>query len=142
MDGDIVLNLNILKKFVDFSKKNSALVGKGNIKDAECAKVFVNKNNMIKYMIDKTLASKEILNNHKFLGEAIGVIKLDDKYKNKFIKILKKFLLKKKNFKKNWEKPLNEFMRNSNLDYFFTKSKKWIEIDSKRDYEQAKKIFS
>lgn len=141
LDGDIILHSNILKKFIVFNKKNSALVGKGSIKDVECAKVFINKKNKIKYMIDKTLAGKEITKSHNFLGEAIGVIKLDNNYRNKFIKILKKFLSKKENFKKNWEKPLNEFMKNCDLDYLFTKSEKWIEIDDKKDYEKAKKIF-
>ena len=92
-------------------------------------------------MIDKALAGKEILDNHSFLGEAIGLIKLDNNYRKKFIITLKEFLSKKKNYKKNWEKPLNEFMENYNLDYLYTKTKKWIEIDNKKDYENAKKIF-
>ena len=141
LDGDIILHSDILKKFIVFNRKNSALVGKGSIKDIECAKVFINKKNKIKYMIDKVLASKEIMNSHNFLGEAIGLIKLDNNYKNKFIKILKNFFFKKKNFKKNWEKPLNEFIKNYDLDYLYTKSEKWIEIDNKKDYEEAKKIF-
>ena len=141
LDGDIVLHENALKNFILYNKKNSALVGKGSIKDVECAKVFINKKNKIKYMIDKALAGKEILDNHSFLGEAIGLIKLDNNYRKKFITILKEFLSKKKNYKKNWEKPLNEFMENYNLDYLYTKTKKWIEIDNKKDYEKAKKIF-
>ena len=81
-------------------------------------------------MIDKTLAGKEITKSHNFLGEAIGVIKLDNNYRNKFIKILKKYLSKKENFKKNWEKPLNEFMQNCDLDYLGLKL--ILEIDDKK----------
>ena len=32
-------------------------------------------------------------------------------------------------------------MKNYDLDYLYTKSEKWIEIDNKKDYEKAKKIF-
>ena len=141
LDGDVVIKSEILKKFIYFNKKNSALVGKGSVKDVECAKVFINKKKKIRYMIDKVLAGKEILKNHFFLGEAIGLIKLNKKYRERLISVLNLFLSKKKNYKKNWEKPLNEFMKNFNLDYLYTNSQKWIEIDDKKDYETAKKIF-
>ena len=45
-------------------------------------------------MIDKIFAPKRILKNFTFLGEAIGIIKLSDNYKNKFIKILQNFCRK------------------------------------------------
>ena len=141
LDGDIFLSDKILKKFINNSQKNSALIGKGSLNDKECAKVFIDKNKKIRFMIDKIFAPRRILKNFTFLGEAIGIIKLSGNYKNKFIKILQNFLSKKKNYKKNWEKPLNEFLLHYNLDYEFTKSDKWIEIDNKKDYLKAKKSF-
>ncbi len=77
----------------------------------------------------------------KFLGEAVGIIRLDNNYRKKLIFILNKFLGDKKNLKKNWENPLNIFMSKNNLDYVYTKSNKWIEIDNKQDYFKAKRIF-
>ena len=32
-------------------------------------------------------------------------------------------------------------MKNFNLDYLYTNSQKWIEIDDKKDYETAKKYL-
>ena len=32
-------------------------------------------------------------------------------------------------------------MSKNNLDYYYTKSSKWIEIDNKQDYLKAKRIF-
>lgn len=141
LDGDIAIDKEILKKFVKSKKKNSALIGKGSIRDVECAKTFINKKKEIKYMIDKTLADKRVTSKYSFLGEAIGIIKLDNNHRKKLINVLKKFLVKKENYFKNWEKPLNEFMKDNILNYYFTRSKKWIEIDNKKDYQLAKKIF-
>mgnify|MGYP001259914739 CR=1 FL=1 len=141
LDGDIFLGDTILKKFINNPKKNLALIGKGSLNDKECAKVFIDKDEKIKLMIDKIFAPKKVLNKFTFLGEAIGIIKLNNNYKNRLIRILQKFLLKKKNYKKNWEKPLNEFLINNNLDYEYTRSNKWIEIDDKNDYLKAKRCF-
>ena len=92
-------------------------------------------------MIDKKFAEQDVLESSKFLGEAVGIIRLDNGHRKKLICILNKFLSNKKNLKKNWENPLNIFMSKNNLDYYFTKSNKWIEIDNKQDYLKAKRIF-
>ena len=141
LDGDIMIDFKILKNFLETKKFNLALVGKGDISDRECAKVFINKHKKIKYMIDKKLAKKDVLISSKFLGEAVGIIRLDNNYRKKLIFILNKYLSEKKNLKKNWENPLNIFMSKNNLDYYYTKSNKWIEIDNKQDYLKAKRIF-
>jgi len=141
LDGDIMIDFKILKHFLESKKINLALVGKGDISDKECAKVFINKHKKIKYMIDKKFAEQDVLVSSKFLGEAVGIIRLDNNYRKKLIFILNKFLGDKKNLKKNWENPLNIFMSKNNLDYFYTKSNKWIEIDNKQDYFKAKRIF-
>ena len=141
LDGDIMIDFKILKHFLESKKINLALVGKGDISDKECAKVFINKHKKIKYMIDKKFAEQDVLVSSKFLGEAVGIIRLDNNYRKKLIFILNKFLGDKKNLKKNWENPLNMFMSKNNLDYFYTKSNKWIEIDNKQDYFKAKRIF-
>ena len=86
------------------------MVGKGDISDKECAKVFINKHKKIKYMRDKKFAEQDVLVSSKFLGEAVGIIRLDNNYRKKLIFILNKFLGDKKNLKKNWENPLNIFM--------------------------------
>lgn len=141
LDGDIMIDFKILQNFLETKKFNLALVGKGDISDQECSKVFINKHKKIKYMIDKKLAKRDVLVSSKFLGESVGIIRLDNNYRKKLIFTLNKYLSEKKNLKKNWENPLNIFMSKNNLDYYYTKSNKWIEIDNKQDYLKAKRIF-
>ena len=82
------------------------------------------------------------MRDHSFLGEAVGIINLTNKAKEKFIFIFKKFFKERKNYQKNWEKPLNVFIEKNDLNFYFTKSNKWIEIDNKSDFLAAKLKFN
>ena len=56
-------------------------------------------------------------------------------------KNLKIFFKKRKNFKLNWENFMNIFLKKNQINYNKTISTKWIEIDTKQDYQRAIKIF-
>ena len=91
-------------------------------------------------MIKKVFFKKKF-ENLKFLGEAIGIIKLSKDHVKKLKKSLKIFLSIKGNLNLNWEKGLNYFLQKNKLNYFFTKSQKWIEIDDKKDISKALKLI-
>ena len=57
------------------------------------------------------------------------------------IKNLNYFLKKKKNLKLNWEHFMNQFLVKNNIKYNKTFDNSWIEIDDKKDFIKAKKIF-
>ena len=54
---------------------------------------------------------------------------------------MKSFLSIRGNLDLNWEKAFNYFLKKNKLNYYFTKSKKWIEIDIKKDFVKALKII-
>ena len=99
--------------------------------DVECAKVLLDKKGNVKKIIDKESIFQKF-ENLKFLGEAIGIIKLSKDHVKKLKKSLKNFISIKGKFKLKLGKGLNYFLQKNKLNYFFTKSKKWIEIDEKR----------
>ena len=79
------------------------------------------------------------LKKFKFVGEAPGIILLNKKGLKSFSKNLNEFL--KKNYLLNWEKAINFHCIKNKIYYHFTKSVKWIEIDTKLDFKKAKIIF-
>ena len=142
LDGDLIYDFKILKNFILNDNKNSVLVGNGNIKDIECAKVLVNKNKTVYKIIDKSGIRKSLLKNTKFVGEAPGMIKFNKNGLVKFKNSLKKFFKLKKNIKLNWEHAINHYCLNNQLYYYKTKNNKWIEVDNLNDYKNALKKFS
>ena len=139
-DGDLIYEKKILLSFLYKSSINSILTGPANIKDKECAKVLLDKNDYVAKIIDKEHVEKRKYKQYKFLGEALGIIKLSSKNTKELTRSLKYFLSFKKNIELNWEKAFNYFLINNKLNYYFTKSRKWIEIDSKKDFLNALKI--
>ncbi len=140
-DGDLIYDKKILLSFINKASPNSMLTGPGKINDKECAKVLLDKKRFIKKIIDKESISKKKFANLKFLGEALGIVKLSKQHVKKLRKSLKTFLSIRKNLNLNWEKAFNHFLEKNKLNYYFTKSKKWIEIDNKKDFINALKII-
>lgn len=140
-DGDLVYDKKILLSFLYKSPPNSILTGPGKPSDIECAKVLIDKDNSIKKIVDKESIKNKKYIGLKFLGEALGIIKLSNLHTQKLRYSLKNFLSVKENLELNWEKALNHFLLRNKLNYYFTKSKKWIEIDLKKDFIKALKII-
>ena len=74
------------------------------------------------------------------MGEALGIIKLSSQHVKKLRKSLSFFLSNKNNVNLNWEKTFNFFLEKNIINYYFIKSKKWIEIDVKKDFIKALRI--
>ena len=141
IDGDLVFDEKIFAK-IDKKNKNELLVGDGNIKDKECAKTLIDKYGYIKKTIDKRYLSKEELKTYKFIGEAIGIIKISKKNISNFKDYCKKFLSKKLNLCLNWEHFINYYCTKEKINFLKIEKKyKWIEVDTPNDYRKAKKIF-
>lgn len=137
-DGDLVYKKSILQNYLNHKSKNSILVGKGNDNDIECAKIFTS-NNVVKRVIEKKLFKN---NKYKFLGESLGINKMEKKNIKFFIKIAKEKFKIKKNLNLNWDTFYDQFiLKKFKINYFFIKSNKWIEIDTHQDYINALKMF-
>ena len=140
-DGDVIYSKKILKNFITKGYDSSFLVGKTSIRNIECAKVLVDKEGYVRKTIDKRLIKKSELKKHKFVGEAIGVIKVTNNVKNIMIKDMNNFFKVKKNLPLNWEHFMNEFLTNNHIRYNKTLNSQWIEIDTKEDYVRAISLF-
>jgi len=137
-DGDLVYDKNILIEYLKHKSKNSVLVGKGNEKDIECAKIFYLNHN-IKRIVEKRIYKNK---KYKFLGESLGINKLEQKYIDVFINLAKKKFKIKKNLNLNWDTFYDKFILNKlKIKYCFTKKNKWTEIDTYEDYKASLKIF-
>ena len=140
-DGDVIYSKNILRDFVSKGHESSFLVGKSSIKNIECAKVLVDEKEYVRKTIDKRLIKKSELKKYKFVGEAIGIIKISNEVKKMMIKEMKDFFKNKKNLPLNWEHFMNKFLVNNYITYNRTLNSQWIEIDTKADYNRAVSLF-
>ncbi len=140
-DGDLIYSKKILENFIFKGHSSSFLVGQGSLSNKECAKTLIDKKGNVKKTIDKRFIKNDELKKYKFIGEAVGIIKISKILKKKMIKNLNYFLKKKKNLKLNWEHFMNQFLVKNNIKYNKTFDNSWIEIDDKKDFIKAKKIF-
>jgi choline kinase len=140
-DGDLVFSEKILQNFLKSKQKSSFLVGKTSIKNAECAKVLVDEFGYIRKTIDKRLIKRKELKDLKFIGEAIGIIKIENVVRKKMIQGLEKFLSIKKNLHLNWEHFMNMFFEDHDIKFKKTINSQWVEIDTKEDYNLAQTLF-
>ena len=141
IDGDLVFDERIISK-IDKKDKNEILVGDGNITDKECAKTLIDKNGNIKKTVDKRHLSIKEKKAYKFVGEAIGIIKISKRNIRKFKNNCKKFLNKKSNLILNWEHLINYYCIKEKINFLKIEKKyKWIEVDTPIDYRNAKNIF-
>lgn len=139
IDGDLFYEKKILENFIQDKNPNSILVGQGYEGDVECAKVF-GKNKHVKRIIEKRILRNS---KYKFLGEALGINKLDKKSIKIFINLAKRIFKDKKNLLLNWDTFFDLFLINKlKLKYSFTKNKNWVEIDTYEDFKIAKKFKS
>lgn len=140
-DGDLVYTKKILEKFLYDGHESSFLIGKNSINDVECAKALADKNGFIRKTVDKRPINELELKKYKFVGEAIGIIKITNKIRKLMIEELSKFLKIKKNLILNWEHFMNEFLTINKINYNKTFNSQWIEIDTPDDYLQAISMF-
>ena len=140
-DGDLIYSKEILENFLNFGYESSFLIGKTSQKNVECAKALADKRGYIKKTIDKRLIKKSEIKDRKFVGEAIGIIKISNKIRKLMIDELDIFLKNKKNLILNWEHFMNKFLKNNLIKYNNAINSQWIEIDTKQDYVNAVSLF-
>ena len=136
LNSDIIFHPDILKNLlVETCHSKSLLVIDDKSKlDDEDMKVTVRENGEIK-KINKNLNIKESF------GEYIGILYLKDTERIKFIESLKENINSTK-FDLYYEDALDQTLNKISIYPCSTSGKLWTEVDTKEDYEIAKKIAS
>lgn len=140
-DADLIYDSSILEKFVSDTMENQILIGEASLDDIECTKSMVDENGCVRLTVDKRAVSKEELEKYSFAGEALGILKYSDSYRQDMFESCKKFLSVPENISKNWEHVMNEFLITHNMYVHKTLNPKWVEIDNREDFERAKGLF-
>jgi choline kinase len=140
-DADLIYDTNILKKFIEDKTPDQILVGESSIDDIECAKTMVDKDGFVRMTIDKRAVTEEEKTKFRFVGEAIGILKFSEAYRDDMYNACKKFLSDEKNISKNWEHVMNEFLLDHNMSVHQAVSDRWVEIDNKEDLDKARRLF-
>jgi len=140
-DADLIYETEILKSFVEEAGENQILVGESSIDDIECAKAMVDRHQNVRMTIDKRAVTEEERAKYTFAGEAIGILKFSQKYRDDMENALQDFLSREENISKNWEHVMNEFLLTHDMQVFKTNSSRWVEIDNREDLNRAKEIF-
>jgi len=132
-NSDIVLPKNILNKFILNSQKNLFLTNQ---------KKFINKDDILflhkKNKIVENVFVKEAKNNKKNLVPSAGVVKMKKKTLRTFLSIIKKMNLNEIEY---YENGYQELIKKFKFKVCSSR-KKIIEIDTKKDYKNLKKIVN
>ena len=140
LDGDVVYEEKLIDNLQN-QNKDRLVVGQGSMHDIECAKTLVDKKGCVRKTVDKRSLYNYEKRKYKFIGEAVGLIKISKESIHKFKSLCKSFL-KKDTYKLNWEHFINYYTIDNYLyPYKISNNLKWIEIDTYSDYKRAKKIF-
>lgn len=136
-DADLIFDRDILLDFMKTGISNQVLVGDCDIADIECSKVLSDSSKLIRVFADKREVTAEELRHFELVGEAIGVLKFSGEYTLKLSRMCGNLLLKQEFQNTNWESLLNVFVTMHDLSVHSTISERWIEVDTKKDYETA-----
>ena len=133
LNSDIIFNPDILKNLVETGRDQSLLVidDKKQLTD-ESMKVIINSKGEIK-AINKKLDIK------KSFGEYIGITYLRGHERVKFLESLDRNV-NNKQFDLYYEDALAHVLDEASVFPCSTQGKIWTEVDTKEDYEVAKKI--
>lgn len=140
-DADLIYETQILRSFVQDPHPNQILVGESSIEDIECSKAMIDKDGHVRMTIDKREVTQEEREKYAFAGEAIGILKFSKQYRDDMLEACRSFLAAPANVGKNWEHVMNEFLLNHDMSVHQAISNRWVEIDTKEDYERAKSLF-
>ena len=140
-DADIIYEAHLLKDFFQNRHENQMLVGKGRLSDIESTKVLVDGRERIRILADKRAVGERELERHRFVGEAVGVLKFSREYTRRLSIMAEEFLSKEENLPLNWEHLINKFIRENDVGAHSFERGKWIEIDTREDFERARGMF-
>jgi choline kinase len=139
-DGDLIFAPDILARFLR-RPENAFLVGPAGLDDAECAKALEDGAGYLRKLVDKRLLSEEELARYRFVGEAMGIIFLDNGLRRKLVEAADAFLASRENWARNWEHLFSRFLPDHEVRCRFTTDPRWIEIDTAEDYAAARALF-
>ena len=140
-DADLIYDKEILYDFINTDARNLVLVGNCTPDDVECTKVLTDSEAIVRQFADKRKISNDELSKFRLEGEAIGILKFSKCYASDLFQACNDFLWNAENRKSNWEGVLNLFIANHDLNIHRTINEKWIEVDTKQDFEKATSLF-
>jgi len=141
-DADLIYEQSILNRFMSSSTENSFLVGPADMNDIECTKVLVDETGCVRKLVDKRAITAQELEGHKFIGEALGIMKYSNESRRSILELCDQFFKESENLIKNWEHLFNQYILDHRVEADFDPSDKWIEIDNREDYARAVEIFN
>jgi choline kinase len=141
-DGDLVYAEDILARFAEDNHANAVLVCAGSLDDIECAKTLVDEQNNVRKTIDKRAVTDEELEQYKFAGESIGVLKFDEAHRQDLVQLCEKFFSVEANLLLNWEHIMSLFFQDHDVWNHFEESNASVEIDTAEDYREACRKFA
>lgn len=132
-NADIVLPKNILNNFILNSQKNLFLTNKNKFINHDDVVFLYKKNKKV-----ENVFVKEGKNTKKNLVPSAGVVKMKKKTFESFLSIIKKMNFKKIKYPENgYQELIKKFKFNVCIS-----EKKIIEIDTKEDYKNLKKVIN
>jgi len=141
LDADLVYTPPILERCLHSPVPDSILVGPGSLDDIESTKAIVDANNCVRKTVDKRDLTEDELRQHRFAGEAIGVLKFSSPTRDALLAATETFLTDPAHLTLNWEHLLNTFLPCHDIACHFETSEDWIEIDTTEDFQVAQAKF-
>jgi len=135
-DGDIVFDKEILKKLIECEYESCLCIDKNINIDSEEIKVIIdNKNRILK--VNKTVSPKNAM------GESIGIEKISKETAKLLFKELELMMQDKKNHQEYYEGAYERLIEKNVPFYALDISGlKWVEIDTREDFDLGIKVFS
>ncbi len=140
-DADLIYEEKILRDFLTDRNGDQILVGPGTLDDIECSKALIDSNGIVRKTVDKRAITTIELEQYKFIGEAIGILKFNSKTTKDLFAASEIFLKKSENSNLNWEHLLNDFLLDQSVGSHQINEGKWVEIDTPEDFDIATNLF-
>ncbi len=135
-DADVVFDKEILKKLIECESPNCLCIDKNIDLDAEEIKVVVEDGNRV-VKASKTVKPSEAV------GESIGIEKISRETAQLLFAELETMMEDERNHQEYYEGAYERLIQ-TNVPFYALDitGLKWTEIDTKEDFDAAKKIFS
>jgi choline kinase len=140
LDGDVLYPQSMLKEFVQQSAASSFAVIPADIDNAECAKTLLGDDGTIQSLVTKRLLTDDEKSRLKFVGEAIGFIKMSVDAAGKLVALYE--ANEDRFIKTLWEDIYTELAPQVELYPHQISQAGCYEIDTQEDYEESLKYFN
>ena len=135
-DADVVFDKEILKRLIKYSRENCLCVDKNINLAAEEIKVITDDK-------DKILKASKTVNPKDAVGESIGIEKIGKNTAKLLFKELELMMEDKKNHQEYYEGAYERLIEKNVPFYALDISGlKWVEIDTREDFDAGRKIFN